>query len=74
MYNLMLLQQIIDHLPLPLMGVIHTAGVTDDAIITKTDISRFKQIFYAKIKGTWNLHQLTKNLNINFFVLYPSKV
>jgi phthiocerol/phenolphthiocerol synthesis type-I polyketide synthase C len=56
----------------PLRGVIHAAGVTDDAAFTQLEWTRFTKVLDAKIKGAWNLHRATEHLNLDIFVLFSS--
>lgn len=56
----------------PLKGVFHLAGVLDDALLGEQDWQRFRAGGVAKIEGAWNLHQLTENAALEFFVLFSS--
>jgi malonyl CoA-acyl carrier protein transacylase len=56
----------------PLRGIVHAAGVLDDGILLQQDWDRFVQVMNPKVKGAWNLHQLTQNLPLDFFVLFSS--
>jgi thioester reductase-like protein len=56
----------------PLCGIIHAAGILDDGILLQQDWERFKQVMNPKVKGAWNLHTLTQNLPLDFFVLFSS--
>lgn len=56
----------------PLRGIIHAAGVLDDGIIQQLSWQRFKRVMSPKVQGAWNLHTLTKNLSIDFFLLFSS--
>lgn len=56
----------------PLKAVFHLAGMLDDAMITELDDARFSNVMAPKIQGAWNLHELTKDLNLDFFVLFSS--
>ncbi|NQZ65363.1 beta-ketoacyl reductase, partial [Crocosphaera sp.] len=56
----------------PLRGVIHAAGVIDDGVISQQSWERFTSVLNPKIAGTWNLHCLTKNLPLDFFVCFSS--
>ena len=53
-------------------GAIHSAGTLDDALITNQTWQKFANVMKAKVKGAWNLHALTQDLNLDFFVLYSS--
>lgn len=67
----------------PLAGVIHAAGVLDDAAVRDQDWAHFSSVMEAKIDGAWNLHQLTLTpapsacggrweCKLDFFVLFAS--
>jgi myxalamid-type polyketide synthase MxaE and MxaD len=56
----------------PLRGVIHAAGVLDDALIAQQSIDRFRTVMAPKLRGTWNLHVHTRALPLDFFVCYSS--
>jgi len=56
----------------PLIGVIHTAGVLDDGVIAQQKWSRFEKVFQPKVVGTWNLHEATKDLALDHFILFSS--
>ncbi len=62
-----------DHLP-PLKGIFHTAGTVDDGIITQQTWERFQNVFLSKINGSWNLHMATREIPLDYFVLYSSIV
>lgn len=57
---------------LPLRGVIHAAGVVDDATADRQDLERFVRVFLPKAVGAWNLHRLLGAEPLDFFVLYSS--
>ncbi|MBW4633664.1 MAG: type I polyketide synthase [Iphinoe sp. HA4291-MV1] len=56
----------------PLRGIVHAAGVLDDGILLQQNWERFSRVMAPKIKGAWNLHTLTHDLPLDFFVLYSS--
>jgi acyl transferase domain-containing protein len=56
----------------PLAGVLHAAGVIDDAMIPGQTLDRFKTVMAPKVRGAWNLHVLTARLPLDFFVLFSS--
>ncbi|MEP1079780.1 thioester reductase domain-containing protein [Leptolyngbya sp. PL-A3] len=56
----------------PLRGVIHAAGVLDDGILLQQTWERFTRVMAAKVQGAWNLHRLTQDQPIDFFVLFSS--
>ncbi len=65
------LEEISKTLP-PLRGVIHSAGVLDDGVLAQQDWPRFAKVMAPKILGAWHLHCLTKELPLDFFVLFSS--
>nr|WP_189061090.1 type I polyketide synthase [Longimycelium tulufanense] len=56
----------------PLTGVIHTAGVLDDAVVTNLTAEQVDTVFSPKVDAAWNLHELTVDLNLSTFILYSS--
>jgi acyl transferase domain-containing protein/acyl-CoA synthetase (AMP-forming)/AMP-acid ligase II/acyl carrier protein len=56
----------------PLAGIIHAAGVLDDGILLRQDRERFEKVLAAKVAGGWNLHELTRELPLDCFVLFSS--
>jgi 4-hydroxyphenylalkanoate synthase len=56
----------------PLRGVIHAAGVLDDAVITSLTPDRVDTVLRAKVNAAWNLHELTRDLGLSMFVLCSS--
>ncbi len=57
-----------------LRGVFHAAGVLDDGVLSQQTWERFAAVFAPKVQGAWNLHELTKGLSLDFFVLFSSAV
>ena len=56
----------------PLRGVVHAAGVLDDGILTQQTRERFEMVMAPKVRGAWNLHRLTPDDELDFFVLFSS--
>jgi myxalamid-type polyketide synthase MxaB len=56
----------------PLRGLIHSAGVLDDAVLVRQSPERFRKVMRPKADGAWNLHRATKSLPLDFFILYSS--
>ncbi|HYY96359.1 MAG TPA: type I polyketide synthase, partial [Pyrinomonadaceae bacterium] len=56
----------------PLKGVLHLAGVLDDALLCGQTWQRFRDAGLAKVEGAWNLHRLTLSAPLDFFVLFSS--
>ncbi len=55
-----------------LRGVIHSAGVLDDGVLIEQTWPRFRTVMRPKVSGAWNLHVLTRDLPLDFFVLFSS--
>jgi myxalamid-type polyketide synthase MxaB len=55
-----------------LRGVFHLAGVLDNGALLTQDWSHFAKVLAPKVEGTWYLHTLTKNLSLDFFVMFSS--
>lgn len=66
-----LLQNIGNTMP-PLRGVIHAAGIFDDRVLLRHDRERFARVMAPKVNGAWNLHLLTKETPLDFFVMFSS--
>jgi acyl transferase domain-containing protein/NADPH:quinone reductase-like Zn-dependent oxidoreductase/acyl carrier protein len=62
----------IDRTRPPLKGVIHAAGVLDDGVLLQQTDERFRAVLWPKVAGAWNLHTLTANRALDFFVLFSS--
>lgn len=55
-----------------LKGIVHLAGMLEDGAFNNLTESQFLKVLSPKVKGTWNLHQLTKSLPLDFFILFSS--
>ena len=53
-------------------GVFYAAGILDDGAFENLTKEQFENVINTKAIGAWNLHQLTQNKNLDFFVLYSS--
>ncbi|KAI0515270.1 polyketide synthase [Xylaria bambusicola] len=56
----------------PLRGVIHAAGVTDSGVLSTLTPEKCATTFAPKVDGLWNLHQLTKDLDLDVFMMFSS--
>jgi len=54
----------------PLRGIIHAAGVLDDGVLRLQNWERFERVLRPKVAGAWNLHTLTRDIPLDFFVLF----
>jgi acyl carrier protein len=57
---------------LPLRGVIHAAMKMDDGLCQDLTPDRLATVLGPKAGGAWNLHLLTRDLNLDFFVMVSS--
>ncbi|MBI1357394.1 MAG: SDR family NAD(P)-dependent oxidoreductase [Acidobacteria bacterium] len=64
--------QTLDETLPPLAGVVHSAGLLDDGLIGQLSAARFAKVAAPKVAGAWNLHTLTQDRELDFFVLYSS--
>jgi acyl carrier protein len=55
-----------------LRGVFHAAGVLDDGVLLQQNEERFAAVMAPKVRGAWNLHRLTRDEELDFFVLFSS--
>jgi NAD(P)-dependent dehydrogenase (short-subunit alcohol dehydrogenase family)/acyl carrier protein len=56
----------------PIRGVVHTAGVLDDGLLSELETESFHRVLRPKVAGSWSLHQLLTDFPIDFFVLFSS--
>src|SRR5262245_48264086 len=56
----------------PLRGIVHAAGVPGYQLIRDMDGSTLESVLRPKVVGTWILHRLTRELNLDFFACFSS--
>ncbi|WUV19315.1 acyltransferase domain-containing protein [Streptomyces sp. NBC_01485] len=56
----------------PLRAVLHLAGALDDGTIGTLDARRLDTVLRPKADAAWNLHDLTRALDLTAFVLFSS--
>ncbi len=55
-----------------LCGVWHCAGVLEDGALGSQSWERFAPVMRPKADGAWNLHTLTRGIDLEVFVLFSS--
>jgi acyl transferase domain-containing protein/NADPH:quinone reductase-like Zn-dependent oxidoreductase len=56
----------------PLRGVIHAAGVIRDSALINQRSADADEVRHGKVEGAWILHELTRDIPLDFFVLYSA--
>jgi acyl transferase domain-containing protein/NADPH:quinone reductase-like Zn-dependent oxidoreductase/acyl carrier protein len=54
----------------PLRGIVHAAGVLDDAGLLQQRWDRVSAVMRPKVAGSWNLDAATRGAHLDFFVLF----
>ncbi|MGW1062502.1 type I polyketide synthase, partial [Micromonospora rubida] len=55
-----------------LAGVVHTAGVLDDGVVTGITADGLADVLAPKVTAGWWLHEATAELDLDLFVLFSS--
>jgi acyl carrier protein len=63
---------LLDAVPRRLTAVVHAAGVLDDAVVTALTGDQVDGVMLPKADGAWHLHDLTRELDLDAFVLFSS--
>jgi acyl transferase domain-containing protein/thioesterase domain-containing protein len=68
------LAMVIDSIPpeRPLIAVVHAAAALDDGVITSLDGERLRRVFAPKLDGAVHLHELTRDVELQEFILFSS--
>jgi short-subunit dehydrogenase/acyl carrier protein len=56
----------------PLRGIVHAAGVLRNDDVKSVEVETIREVFRPKVKGAWILHDLTKALPLDLFVMFSS--
>lgn len=56
----------------PLRAVVHAAAVLDDTVVDRLTARRMAGVARVKAGGAWHLHELTRELDLDAFVLFSS--
>lgn len=62
----------IDTAQKPLRGIIHAAGLSGEHKLSQMNYKVFESLLSPKTVGTWVLHQLTKEISLDFFICFSS--
>jgi len=55
-----------------LKGIFQLAGVLSDRLLVNMNWEDFTKVMEAKVQGSWNLHQLTLQEPLEYFVMFSS--
>src|SRR5262249_33141565 len=64
--------ELLRSLSMPLGGVIHAAGVPGYEALKELGPEMLCSVLRPKVEGAWILHELTKELRLDFFVCFSS--
>ncbi|WIX77048.1 type I polyketide synthase [Amycolatopsis carbonis] len=56
----------------PVTAVVHAAGVLADATIESLTPEALVRVLAPKVRGAWNLHELTRGTELSAFVMFSS--
>lgn len=57
---------------LALRGIVHAAGVAQPAPLSALDMAAWETVLRPKVAGAWILHELTRHIDLDFFVCFSS--
>ena len=56
----------------PVKGILHLAGILDDHPYSQMSWEQMQRVLAPKVQGSWVLHQLTRKMELDFFILFSS--
>src|SRR4029079_7853768 len=65
------LEQVHENMP-DLCGIFHAVGVIADGSLMRLTRASMATVFAPKVTGAWNLHLLTQESRLDFFVMFSS--
>ncbi len=66
------LWQTVDESAWPLKGIIHAAGVIEDALLTHLTSRQLTAVMQPKVQATWLLHTYSAAASLDFFICFSS--
>ncbi|MFE3360551.1 type I polyketide synthase, partial [Streptomyces californicus] len=66
------LAELVDSIGAPVTGVVHSAGVLDDGVLSSLTPEKLDRVLRPKVHAAWNLHELTYRHAPSAFVLFSS--
>ncbi|WP_063059952.1 type I polyketide synthase [Nocardia sienata] len=68
------LAQVLAQLPaeFPLSGIVHAAGVVDDATVENLTADQIDRVFRPKVDGLWSLHEVAGSAGVSAFIVFSS--
>ncbi len=64
--------EVLDKSAQSLLGIFHAAGVLHDGAVHSIGFDRWDSVIRPKLLGAWNLHQLSLEKPVQFFILFSS--
>lgn len=55
-----------------LIGAVHAAGISRPQDMMEIDLETFNSVLIPKVEGAWLLHELTKAIDLEIFVMFSS--
>ena len=56
----------------PLRGIVHAAGVFQLCAVRDMQLDNLRAVLRPKVQGTWILHELSRDRDLDFFILFSS--
>jgi len=53
-------------------GVVHCAGLAGEGLLVRKEENRIREVMAAKVAGTWILDQVTREDDLDFFMMFSS--
>ncbi len=56
----------------PIKGVFHAAAILSDDLLRNQTLEQYREVAASKLKGAWALHEHTRDMPLDHFVLFSS--